>query len=292
MGYPMLEYPPEVSASSTVPSGGGGDYLFAYKGSKQCALYALQNSSRRSSESRRGSSSQALDGAAKSGSARRRHTVKLTWKPKSPQSAATDDDDFSVESAQRRADDSSLPSTSEPTQGRGEGPQAEAEAEAEAEAAAAAAAENVDKRKRQPSLDSDSLVDVHSVVGEQRQQQHQQQHQQQEQPSSSPPLSTTTTATRAIPVVASLRRPSRQRHGQDESEAQLWRDWLSARSSPSLRSLLSVYPFASSPVSSPSPASGWLLASPQAKPLLWEHQPQAMFTPRDFYHIASTPEVR
>ena len=77
MGYPMLEYPPEVSASSTVPSGGGGDYLFAYKGSKQCALYALQNSSRRSSESRRGSSSQALDGAAKSGSAWRRHTVKL-----------------------------------------------------------------------------------------------------------------------------------------------------------------------------------------------------------------------
>jgi hypothetical protein len=177
-----------------------------------------------------------------------------------------------------RADDSSLPSTSEPTQGRSEEPEAEA------------AAENVDKRKRQPSLDSDSLVDVHSVVGEQRQQQNQQ-HQQQEQPSSSPPLSTTTTATRAIPV-ASLRRPSRQRHGQDESEAQLWRDWLSARSSPSLRSLLSVYPFASSPVSSPSPASGWLLASPKAKPLLWEHQPQAMFTPRDFGRVASTPEVR
>jgi len=175
-----------------------------------------------------------------------------------------------------RADDSSLPSTSEPTQGRSEEPEAEA------------AAENVDKRKRQPSLDSDSLVDVHSVLGEQRQQQQQQQ---QQQPSSSPPLSTTTTATRDIPV-ASLRRPSRQRHGQDESEAQLWRDWLSARSSPSFRSLLSFYSFASSPVSSPSPASGWLLASPKTKPLLWEHQPQDMFTTRDFGRVASTSEVR
>ena len=41
---------------------------------------------------------------------------------------------------QRRADDSSLPSTSEPTQGRGEGPEAEAEAEATAAAVAAVAA--------------------------------------------------------------------------------------------------------------------------------------------------------
>jgi hypothetical protein len=45
-----LEYPPEVSAISAVSLGEGGAFKFPYKGSKQCALYALQNSSRRSGD--------------------------------------------------------------------------------------------------------------------------------------------------------------------------------------------------------------------------------------------------
>lgn len=45
-----LEYPKVSAASSTASLGGGGGHLSAYKGSKQCALYALQNSSRRSEE--------------------------------------------------------------------------------------------------------------------------------------------------------------------------------------------------------------------------------------------------
>lgn len=149
-----------------------------------------------------------------------------------------------------------------------------------------AAEENVDKRRRQSSLqigeETDSLGAVQSVACEERHLLLQQQ-----QPSSSPPLSTTT-ATRDIPGESHRRR--QQRRGQDDSEAQLWRDWLSTHS-PSYRSLLSFYPSASSPVSSPSPASGWLLASPKAKPLLWEHQPQDMFPTRDFGCVASISEV-
>jgi hypothetical protein len=147
------------------------------------------------------------------------------------------------------------------------------------------ASSNVDKRKRQPSLtiqETDSLVDVHSVAAEQTQQQ--------QQPSSSPPL-LTTTAARDIPG-AFHQQPSRQqRRSQDESEAQLWRDWLRARS-PCYRSLLPFYPFSTSPVASPLPVSGWLLASPKAKPLLWEDQPRDMFPTRDFGRVASTSEVR